>query len=54
MTAVHNAVVLETVARMAFNTMLLDPGAEPISSALLNRHFNRKHGTAASYGQDEE
>jgi L-ribulose-5-phosphate 4-epimerase len=50
--AVRNAVILEAIARMAFHTVVLAPAVKPISSALLSRHFDRKHGTAASYGQD--
>jgi L-ribulose-5-phosphate 4-epimerase len=51
--AVHNAVVLETVARMALHTVNLNPGAG-ISQALLDRHYFRKHGAAATYGQAEK
>jgi L-ribulose-5-phosphate 4-epimerase len=49
--AAHNAVVLEVIARMAFNTVLLNPGAG-ISQTLLNRHHFRKHGATATYGQN--
>jgi L-ribulose-5-phosphate 4-epimerase len=50
--AVHNAVVLEEVAKMAFNTLMLSSGnAEPASDYILNKHFMRKHGTSAYYGQ---
>ncbi|HHU91321.1 MAG TPA: L-ribulose-5-phosphate 4-epimerase [Clostridiaceae bacterium] len=50
--AVHNAVVLEEVAKMAFNTLMLSSGnAEPASDYILNKHFMRKHGTNAYYGQ---
>ncbi|NLK87735.1 MAG: L-ribulose-5-phosphate 4-epimerase [Clostridiaceae bacterium] len=49
--AVHNAVVLETVAMMAFNSLSLSPGLNPISRALQDRHFFRKHGVDAYYGQ---
>jgi L-ribulose-5-phosphate 4-epimerase len=49
--AAHNAVVLETVARMAYLTEMVNASAEPVSQALLNRHFSRKHGAAKSYGQ---
>lgn len=51
MDAAHNAVILETVARMAFYTALLCPDAPGVSQALLNRHYLRKHGTKATYGQ---
>ena len=49
--AAHNAVILEEVARMAFDTLLLQPSATGIPDALLDRHFYRKHGAAAYYGQ---
>ena len=48
--AAHNAVVLETVAEMALMTMQLNPNAG-VSQALLDRHYFRKHGAAATYGQ---
>lgn len=49
--AVHNAIVLESVARMALHTMSLRPESAGISQALLDRHHFRKHGAAATYGQ---
>lgn len=49
--AVHNSVVLEEVAKMAHNTMVLNPAAKPISLTLLDKHFLRKHGANAYYGQ---
>lgn len=49
--AVHNAVVLEEVAKLALNTLLLNPEASPISQALLDKHYLRKHGKNAYYGQ---
>ncbi len=49
--AAHNAVVLEAVARMAYRTLTLKAGAEQVSQALLDRHYLRKHGAAATYGQ---
>lgn len=51
--AVHIAVVLEEVARMAVLTVMLNPGALPISRDLHEKHFLRKHGPAAYYGQRE-
>lgn len=48
--AVYNAIALEEIARMAFYTVLLGH-SEPISQFLLDKHFNRKHGTGAYYGQ---
>lgn len=52
--AVHNAVVLETVARMAMYTFSLQPNAQGVSQALLDRHYFRKHGATATYGQSEK
>ncbi|MEO6804884.1 MAG: L-ribulose-5-phosphate 4-epimerase [Edaphobacter sp.] len=49
--AAHNAVVLEAVAKMAYNTLTLNPTCEGVSQALLNRHYFRKHGSTATYGQ---
>lgn len=49
--AAHNAVVLEAVAKMAWVTLQLNPNAKPVSQALLDRHYFRKHGAAATYGQ---
>lgn len=52
--AVENAVVLEAVARMALETLALSPGQPPIDQYLLDKHFLRKHGPDAYYGQDKE
>ncbi|MDX2004329.1 MAG: L-ribulose-5-phosphate 4-epimerase [Meiothermus sp.] len=49
--AVHNAAVLEAVAGMALATLALDPDARPILQALLDKHYLRKHGDNAYYGQ---
>jgi L-ribulose-5-phosphate 4-epimerase len=49
--AAHNAVVLEAVAKMAFNTLTLRSECADISQALLDRHYHRKHGAKATYGQ---
>ncbi len=49
--AAHHAVVLEAVARMAYRTLALNQRAEEVSQALLDRHYLRKHGAAATYGQ---
>ena len=48
--AVYNAISLEEIARMAFYTVLLGH-KEPVQAALLNKHFKRKHGSDAYYGQ---
>lgn len=49
--AAHHAVILEELARMALDTVALSPPGKPIAKALLNRHFFRKHGPQATYGQ---
>lgn len=49
--AVHNAVVLEQVARMASETFRLNPGVKPMQAVLLEKHYSRKHGPGAYYGQ---
>jgi L-ribulose-5-phosphate 4-epimerase len=49
--AAHNAIIVEYVARMAFYTRLLRPDSMGVSQALLDRHYLRKHGANASYGQ---
>jgi len=49
--AAYNAVVLEAVARMAYRTLTLRAHAEGVSQALLDRHYFRKHGATATYGQ---
>lgn len=49
--AVHNSVVLEEVAMMALQTMQLKPDIPPIDQALLDKHYLRKHGKDAYYGQ---
>lgn len=49
--AVHNAVVLEEVAKMNFMTEMLAPQVEPAPQWLQDKHFMRKHGPNAYYGQ---
>lgn len=49
--AVHNAAVLELTAQMAFATLQLSPSQAPIAQGLLDKHFFRKHGPGAYYGQ---
>jgi L-ribulose-5-phosphate 4-epimerase len=49
--AVENAVALEVVAASAYRMELLRPGAAALDGALLERHFLRKHGPSAYYGQ---
>lgn len=50
--AVHHAVILEYLARLAAETVRIDPAARPMQRALLEKHFRRKHGPGAYYGQD--
>lgn len=49
--AVHNAVVMEEVARMAWIARGINPQLAPIDAYLMNKHFQRKHGPGAYYGQ---
>jgi len=49
--AVYNAAVLEELARMAFVTRTLDPSAARLPEPLIRKHFERKHGKNAYYGQ---
>lgn len=49
--AVHNAVVLEECAKMNAIATLLNPQIKPMQQVLLDKHFNRKHGPGAYYGQ---
>ncbi len=51
MNAVHNAVVLEEVAFMAFHALALTPDLPPMQQELLDKHYLRKHGPGAYYGQ---
>ncbi|KAB1435765.1 L-ribulose-5-phosphate 4-epimerase [Candidatus Galacturonibacter soehngenii] len=50
--AVHNAVVLEEVAKMASRTERLNPEVLPAPQVLLDKHYLRKHGANAYYGQN--
>lgn len=49
--AVHNAVVLEEVAKMAWIARGINPQLQPIDRYLMNKHYLRKHGPDAYYGQ---
>jgi L-ribulose-5-phosphate 4-epimerase len=49
--AAHNAVILESIARMAYYTVTLAGDVQPIASELHDKHFLRKHGRRAYYGQ---
>jgi L-ribulose-5-phosphate 4-epimerase len=50
--AVHNAVVLEAVARMAYYTSTLNAACPGVAQHLLDRHYFRKHGAGKTYGQE--
>jgi L-ribulose-5-phosphate 4-epimerase len=50
--AVHNAVVLEAVARMAYYTSTLNAACPGVAQHLLDRHYFRKHGAGRTYGQE--
>jgi L-ribulose-5-phosphate 4-epimerase len=50
--AAHHASVLEAVAKMAWVTLQINPNAQPVPQALLDKHYFRKHGETATYGQE--
>ena len=50
--AAENAIALESVAEMALGTLQINPEARPIDRVLHDRHYLRKHGAAATYGQN--
>lgn len=54
MDAVHNAKVMEEVAKMAVRTRQINPQAIPVPQALLDKHYLRKHGKNAYYGQTKK
>lgn len=49
--AVHNAVVLEEVAKMAYRAEVINPRVDPAPQELQDKHYYRKHGANAYYGQ---
>ncbi len=49
--AVYNAAVLEELARMAYLTLQINPLTPPLKPALIDKHYFRKHGVSAYYGQ---
>jgi L-ribulose-5-phosphate 4-epimerase len=49
--ATHNAVVVEYVAKMAYRSLGINPGVKPLPPELHDKHFLRKHGKTAYYGQ---
>src|SRR5437016_2534723 len=52
--AAHNAVIVEAVARMAFFTTAINPDAQSVGRKLHHKHYFRKHGNHAYYGQTKE
>lgn len=50
--AVHNAIVLEEIAKMNFISLSLNPNSTKIKQFILDKHYLRKHGKCAYYGQD--
>jgi len=52
--AVHNAVILEAIARIAYFTLGINSTAPPVGSALHDKHYLRKHGEKAYYGQPKD
>jgi L-ribulose-5-phosphate 4-epimerase len=52
--AVHNAVVLEELAMMAWHSLRLEPSLRPMQQELLDKHYLRKHGPDAYYGQKKK
>ncbi len=49
--AVETSIVLEHVAKLAYGTLVLDPQRPPLESHIQEKHFRRKHGPGATYGQ---
>lgn len=49
--AVYNSKVLEEIARMAYLTLQINPNAPRLKDALVRKHYERKHGKGAYYGQ---
>ena len=49
--SVYHAVVLEEIARMAYLTRLIDPARGPLKQKIVDKHYRRKHGKDAYYGQ---
>jgi L-ribulose-5-phosphate 4-epimerase len=51
--AVHHAIILEEIAKIAFITFQLNPQSIEISESLIDKHYSRKHGPKKYYGQDK-
>jgi len=54
MDAVHNAVVMEEVAFMDWHAMMINPQQSSMQQTLLDKHYLRKHGANAYYGQESK
>jgi len=52
--ALHNSILLEEIAKVALLTLSMNPDLQPIGNNLLNKHFRRKNGPKAYYGQKIE
>jgi L-ribulose-5-phosphate 4-epimerase len=52
--AIETALILEQTAKMAFGAMALEPGLAPLDACIQEKHFSRKHGPDAYYGQKKE
>jgi L-ribulose-5-phosphate 4-epimerase len=52
--AVYNSVILEELSRMAAITYMINPEARRLKQTLVDKHYFRKHGTEAYYGQDNK
>lgn len=50
--AVYNSAVLEEVAKMAYLSLQINPDAPRLKDSLINKHYQRKHGSDSYYGQD--
>jgi L-ribulose-5-phosphate 4-epimerase len=53
-TAAHNAVIVEAIARMAYFTMTINHEAQAVDRTLHDKHYFRKHGRNAYYGQEQK
>ena len=51
--AVYNSVILEELAKMAYLTIQINPQIAPLKDTLVKKHYDRKHGPNAYYGQNE-
>lgn len=51
MDALENAIVLEECAKMAYRSLVINPNISPVSKEIKDKHYNRKHGKNAYYGQ---